>query len=436
PYWTATPSISGTTLTVSGRLDSTPNTYFTIHFYANSPAVDDPSGYGEGQRYLNSYNLLTNASGWVLFNNINITVPAGSVNIGDEITMTATRTTVAWAAPIETSEFSGQSLAVTTPGGTITGTVYEDVAGDGSIAADNGAAGVTVHLYRDGGDGQADGVDDSNVGNTATDGSGAYTFNVSTNADYWVVVDSKTVAPAAGFNNALTDPDNVWADQTYAAANATADGMSGAVRAVYYNGAYQFDTSSGDFYGGMQNDGLTTDSDNAATLAGAEHVQRVTVSGGGTVSGVDSGFSFNTVTSARGDNTDDDGVAGTDRRQQGTLRQFILNSNAIAGTQISNFSINYAGGGGVQTIQLAGAVFTALGDTVVLDATTQEGSPGGPEILVDGSGLTGNGFTLGPGADGSTIRGFVIRDFNGQGIDVQAGSDNNVIAGNYIGRLT
>jgi len=113
PSWTATPSINGTTLTVSGRLDSTPTTYFTVHFYANSPGTLDPSGYGEGERYLGSYNVLTNASGVALFNNVNITVPGGSVSTGDRITMTATRTTVSWAAPVETSEFSPYSAATT-----------------------------------------------------------------------------------------------------------------------------------------------------------------------------------------------------------------------------------------------------------------------------------------------------------------------------------
>jgi len=38
-------------------------------------------------------------------------------------------------------------------------------------------------------------------------------------------------------------------------------------------------------------------------------------------------------------------------------------------------------------------------------------------------------------ADGSTIRGLVIRDFGGDGIEIQSGSDNNTMAGNFIGRL-
>jgi len=45
----------------------------------------------------------------------------------------------------------------------------------------------------------------------------------------------------------------------------------------------------------------------------------------------------------------------------------------------------------------------------------------------------GNGFTLTATADGSTIRGFVIRAFAADGINIAAGSDNHTIVGNYIG---
>ena len=54
--------------------------------------------------------------------------------------------------------------------------------------------------------------------------------------------------------------------------------------------------------------------------------------------GVDSGFSFSAIVNTRGDTTDDDGGA-TARLHQGSLRQFILNANAIAGVQTSNFSV-------------------------------------------------------------------------------------------------
>ena len=50
--------------------------------------------------------------------------------------------------------------------------------------------------------------------------------------------------------------------------------------------------------------------------------------------------------------------------------------------------------------------------------------------------LAASGLTLSGTAGGSTIRGLVIRDFNGHGISILDGADFNIIAGNYIGRLT
>jgi titin len=50
---------------VIGALNSTANTTFTLDFYANATA--DPSGYGQGQRYLGSAIVTTNANGDVHF---------------------------------------------------------------------------------------------------------------------------------------------------------------------------------------------------------------------------------------------------------------------------------------------------------------------------------------------------------------------------------
>jgi hypothetical protein len=85
----------------------------------------------------------------------------------------------------------------------------------------------------------------------------------------------------------------------------------------------------------MEVSGAST-SDSAATLSGAEHVHRVTVSGGNTVSGVDSGFSFNAVTNTLGGDVQDDDLAA-DRTVQGSLRQFIQNANAITGANAMRF---------------------------------------------------------------------------------------------------
>ena len=47
-----------------------------------------------------------------------------------------------------------------------------------------------------------------------------------------------------------------------------------------------------------------------------------------------------------------------------------------------------------------------------------------------------DGLVLSSSADGSTIRGLVIRDWSASGIWIHPGSDNNLITGNYIGQLT
>lgn len=62
-----------------------------------------------------------------------------------------------------------------------------------------------------------------------------------------------------------------------------------------------------------------------------------------------------------------------------------------------------------------------------------DGYSGTPLIVIDANGLAATGIQLGAGADGSTVRGLVLRDFTGNAIQIDAGSDGNTIAGNYIG---
>ncbi|MGN6134552.1 MAG: cadherin domain-containing protein, partial [Aureliella sp.] len=75
---------------------------------------------------------------------------------------------------------------------------------------------------------------------------------------------------------------------------------------------------------------------------------------------------------------------------------------------------------------------------MTINATTDDSfavNSNRPAIVIDGNDLAADGFVLSSTADGSEIRGFVIRNFGGDGIEIQAGSDNNTIAGNYIGSL-
>jgi hypothetical protein len=81
---------------VEWALDSLASTSFRLDFYA-SDACDD-SGHGEGQVHLGSANVVTDAAGQAAAN----TVPTIAAAPGQQITMTATRGTVAG----DTSEFS------------------------------------------------------------------------------------------------------------------------------------------------------------------------------------------------------------------------------------------------------------------------------------------------------------------------------------------
>lgn len=87
---------NGSATSVSGTINSTSNTSLAIDFYAN-PSCDGP-GYGEGQTYLGSTTIITDANGSAGFT---FSTPI-LVSVGQSITATATRS----VAPLDTSEFS------------------------------------------------------------------------------------------------------------------------------------------------------------------------------------------------------------------------------------------------------------------------------------------------------------------------------------------
>ncbi|MFL5341107.1 MAG: beta strand repeat-containing protein, partial [Gemmataceae bacterium] len=89
---------AGTTTYVQGSLHSTANATFTLDFYANS--VADPSGYGQGQRWLGSADITTDGSGNVTFDSDQFSALLGASSLGEWITATATD------ANGNTSEFS------------------------------------------------------------------------------------------------------------------------------------------------------------------------------------------------------------------------------------------------------------------------------------------------------------------------------------------
>jgi CSLREA domain-containing protein len=95
---------SGGKTTVKGRLNSTPNTTFTLQFFS-SPAAD-PSGFGEGQKYLGQSTVTTDSNGDARFSFTTAT-PLGG---GQVVSATATDSVTA-----DTSEFSKVAAVNTAP---------------------------------------------------------------------------------------------------------------------------------------------------------------------------------------------------------------------------------------------------------------------------------------------------------------------------------
>ena len=213
-------------------------------------------------------------------------------------------------------------LTTITNGYQISGHVYEDVNGDSNITNDGvGIVGASVYLYLDNGDGILD-SGDILITSTQTDSNGSYTFTPATAGDYFVIVDSKTLTPTAGLNSGFTTSD-VWADQTYGSVGVYCDTDANSSTAPV-----PLD-SNGSCYGGAYGDR----SDNFSTLlpSGAEHYGLVQISDTTPSGTLDFGFSFNVVTNT------EDLIGTTGEPAQGSLRQFILNANAILGDNRMRF---------------------------------------------------------------------------------------------------
>src|SRR5262249_11610148 len=110
----STVTTGGGTTTVTGTLKASPNSTYRIEFFAND--TDPLPLPAEGQEFLGSMNVLTDASGTATIN----TVLAGAVANGRIITATATD------AIGNTSEFSAGVPVPTTPPATLTVTSLTD----------------------------------------------------------------------------------------------------------------------------------------------------------------------------------------------------------------------------------------------------------------------------------------------------------------------
>ena len=247
----------------------------------------------------------------------------------------------------------------------VSGSVFEDVNGDGSLNDGVGVGGARVRLY---GDANGDGVMDTSdpfIAETTTAATGAYSFPltaVSSGSHYLVAVDSKTVAPAgASPYNVGFGPADVWAEQTYGDDPTTAA------------------LDLGPRFGGLQP--AVSDAVNAASTLPAnnryEHLARVDATSG-SVSGVDFGFSFRAIVNT----VDRDDDPASNRTAQGSLRQAIQNANAIVGAPALSIPA------GTYTLAITGASEDAsrTGDLDVTDALRLVGA-GAKSTIIDGNGI-------------------------------------------------
>jgi uncharacterized repeat protein (TIGR01451 family) len=126
----------------------------------------------------------------------------------------------------------------------------------------------------------------------------------------------------------------------------------------------------------------------------------------------------------------------------GTLAVSSLSSQAqlqVSGTphgtgaDTVNFNITPAG---LNTITINGSLgaLPTIAHPTMINGTTQPGFTTTPVIVLDGTsaGTGANGLTIAQGGDGSTIEGFAINQFNGDGISI-VGANNDLIEGTFLG---
>ena len=117
-----------------------------------------------------------------------------------------------------------------------------------------------------------------------------------------------------------------------------------------------------------------------------------------------------------------------------SLREAIAavnnSANGTGGADHINFNI----GTGLQTITIGTSALPTITGAVILDGWTQSGFSSSPLIELNGNntGTLKDGLNLAAGAAGSTIQGFIINRFTGDGIEV-ASANNVTIQGNWIG---
>lgn len=123
PVITAVDRLPGGMKRVRGRLDSLPSTRYLIDLYGNSRA--DPSGYGEGETYLTTVEVTTNANGVAFFD---VNVPNHPPHLSSTATNASTGDTSEFSPIFESREVLLDILEVGSAADTGPGSLREQVA--------------------------------------------------------------------------------------------------------------------------------------------------------------------------------------------------------------------------------------------------------------------------------------------------------------------
>src|SRR5262249_22959333 len=112
------------------------------------------------------------------------------------------------------------------------------------------------------------------------------------------------------------------------------------------------------------------------------------------------------------------------------------NANAIAGPHTSDFAISTADPGynpATGTYRIAPtSALPGITNPLTLDGTTQAGYSGTPIIELNGASAGSSADGLDVFSGSTPIRGLVVDQFAGDGIELNGGT-GNVVTGNYIG---
>jgi hypothetical protein len=209
--WQAFPvlvtTFAGSSTSVSGTLHSTPGTSFTLDFYAN--ATPDPTGYGQGQRWLGSWPVTTDSSGNTSFTATGL----GATSPGEWISATAT-------GPDGTSEFARDVQAISVPPSSLSGIVFSDFNDDGQVDfGEQGIAGVAITLT---------GTDDLGHAvnlSQSTDADGTYVF-LSLRPGTYTIAETQPAGYTPGINSIGTGGGSVSGDQFTVSLAAGEDAMN------------------------------------------------------------------------------------------------------------------------------------------------------------------------------------------------------------------